>query len=163
MTEVSASPVFDFFTAAPAAAPTAEELLLPMGSERGSSLRMEVREMSYRSSAQGGRRWRRGEMDCLPRCCYLFLLWKSTSDLSRPRRSGNSRADPAVHVSVPRELWHPLRTGIKETVPVFSHSRGGRAVKHCQQPGCTATGPTICLVLSGSCHPCRGWRDNSRS
>jgi hypothetical protein len=37
MTEVSASPVFDFFAAAPAAAPTAEELLLPMGSERGSS------------------------------------------------------------------------------------------------------------------------------
>jgi hypothetical protein len=50
--------------------------------------------------AQGGRRWRRSRMDCLPCHCYLFHLWKSTSDLSHPRRSGNDRADPAVHVSV---------------------------------------------------------------
>jgi hypothetical protein len=34
---VSASLVLDFFAAAPAAAPAAEELLLPMGSERSSS------------------------------------------------------------------------------------------------------------------------------
>jgi hypothetical protein len=125
-------------------------------------LRMEMREMSYRSSAQGGRRWRRGEMDCLPHCCYLFLLWKSTSDLSRPRRSGNGRADPAVHVSVPREPRHPLRTVIKEIVPIFSHSRGGREVKHYQRPGRAAGGPTIRLVLSELGHSCRGWRDNSR-
>jgi hypothetical protein len=34
---VSASPVLDFFAAAPVAAPAAEELLLPMGLKRGSS------------------------------------------------------------------------------------------------------------------------------
>jgi hypothetical protein len=37
MTEVSASPVLDFLAAAPAVAPAAEELLLPMGSVRGRS------------------------------------------------------------------------------------------------------------------------------
>jgi hypothetical protein len=47
-------------------------------------------------------------------------------------------------------------------VPVISHSRVGRAVKHCQRPGHAAGGPTIRLVLSESGHSCRGWRDNSR-
>jgi hypothetical protein len=125
-------------------------------------LRMEMREKSYRSSAQGRRRWRRSGTDCLPCRCYLFLLWKSTTDLTRPRRSGNGRADLAVHVSVSREPRRPLRTVIKETMPVISHSWVGRAVKHCQQPGRMAGGPTICLVLSESGHSCRGWRDNSR-
>jgi hypothetical protein len=36
-TEVSASPVLDFLAAAPAVAPAAEELLLPVGSARGRS------------------------------------------------------------------------------------------------------------------------------
>jgi hypothetical protein len=84
------------------------------------------------------------------------------TDLSRPRRSGNGRADPAVHVSVSREPRRPLRMVIKEVAPVSSHSRVGRAVKHCQRPGRAAGGPTIRLVLSESGHSCRGWRDNSR-
>jgi hypothetical protein len=37
MTEASASPVLDFLAAASAAAPAAEELLLPMGSVHGRS------------------------------------------------------------------------------------------------------------------------------
>jgi hypothetical protein len=65
-------------------------------------------------------------------------------------------------VSVSREPRRPLRTVIKETVPVISHSRMGRAVKHCQRPWRAAGGPTTRLVLSESGHSCRGWRDNSR-
>jgi hypothetical protein len=74
------------------------------------------------------------------------------SDLSHPRRSGNDRADPAVHVSVSREPRRPLRTVIKETMPVISHPRVGRA----------ASGPTIHLVPSESGHSCRGWCDSLR-
>jgi hypothetical protein len=65
-------------------------------------------------------------------------------------------------VLVSWEPRRPLYTVIKETVPVIFHSRVGRAVKHCQWPGRAAVGPTIRLVLSGSGHSCRGWRDNSR-
>jgi hypothetical protein len=55
--------------------------------------------VELQSSARGRRRWRRSGTDGLPCHCYLFHLWESAADLSRPRRSGNDRADPAIHVS----------------------------------------------------------------
>jgi hypothetical protein len=126
------------------------------------ALGMEMREKSYRSSVQGGRRWRRSGMDYLPHCCNLFLFWKSATDLSHPRRRGNGQVDPAVHVLVSREPRRPLCTVIKEIVPVISHPCVGRVVKRCQRPGRAAGGPTIRLVPSESGHSCRGWRNSSR-
>jgi hypothetical protein len=36
-----------------------------------------------------------------PSAVILFHLWKFTADLSRSLRSGNGRANPAVHMSAP--------------------------------------------------------------
>jgi hypothetical protein len=44
----------------------------------------------------------------------------------------------------------------------FFHPHVGHAVKHSQQPGRTAVGPTGRPVLSMSGYPCRGWRDSSK-
>jgi hypothetical protein len=43
---------------------------------------------------------------------------------------------------------------------VFFHPRAGHVVKHGQQPGHAAVGPTRCLVLSMSGYPYRGWHDH---
>jgi hypothetical protein len=47
----------------------------------------------------------------------------------------------AVHVSAPRELRLPLRTGIEEVRQIFLTGRAGRAVKQSQQLACAARGP----------------------
>jgi hypothetical protein len=69
-----------------------------------------------------------------PSAVILFHLWKITTNLSRSLRSGNGRANLAVHASAPREPWHPLCTVIKETRQTFFHPHAGRAVKLGQQP-----------------------------
>jgi hypothetical protein len=63
-----------------------------------------------------------------PPLSFLFHPWKFTVNLSRSPRSGNGRADLAIHVSAPREPRPPLRTVNKETVQTFlTHTRDVRS------------------------------------
>jgi hypothetical protein len=73
----------------------------------------------------------------LPCYRHLFQLWKFTSDLGRPRRSGNGRVDPAVHVSArgrrgvhyARELRKPRRLFFTQARDVRSNSVNGCDVR----------------------------------
>jgi hypothetical protein len=76
---------------------------------------------------------------------------KSQPSTAKWKRPGCS-SRPRVSTRAPRR---PLRAVIKETAPVISHPRAGRAVKFCQRPRRTAGGPTIRLVLAGSGRSCR--------
>jgi hypothetical protein len=59
-----------------------------------------------------------------PSAVILFYFWKFTADLSRSLRSGNGRANLAVHVSAPQGPRRPLCTVIKETRRTFlTHAR----------------------------------------
>jgi hypothetical protein len=59
-----------------------------------------------------------------PPLLFLFHLWKLTANLSRSLRSGNDRANLAIHASAPREPQSPLHTVIKEIGRIFlTHAR----------------------------------------
>jgi hypothetical protein len=97
MAEPSASAVLAFLAAA--AAPAAVELLLSKASGRSEGCgngdgKVELQEQCARTKTAVA------EWDgLLTSHRYLFHRWESASDLSRPWRSGNGRADPAIHVS----------------------------------------------------------------
>jgi hypothetical protein len=151
-----------FLAAAPVAAPAVVELLLPMASVRNKDCRNgddgeELQERRARKKTVAAE-WDRLftlPLSFIPPLEIYVRSQPSTTKWKRPSRSSH----PRVSSWEPR---HPLRTVIKETVPVVSHSRVGRAVKHCQRPGRAAGGPTIRLVLAGSGHSCSGWCDNSK-
>jgi hypothetical protein len=76
-----------------------------------------------------------------PLSSFIPSQKKSSDHLSRSLRSGSGSVNLAVHVSAPRELWHPLRTGIEEARQIFLIRRAGHAVKQSQQPVCATWGP----------------------
>jgi hypothetical protein len=90
-------------------------------------------KMRSKGRVRGGRWWRRRSgVNSYSFSLLLFCHGKTLDHLSRPLRRGNGSMNLVVHMSAPRDLWHPLCTEIEEARQIFLTGRAGRAVKRSQ-------------------------------